>query len=152
MQHYDEWLQKLEQDRKATEDRVPAETFMLIRESDNRILGMVNIRLGLNKALLQHGGNIGYSVRPTERKKGYNTYQLYCALQFCKEQGLDKVLLTCKKDNVGSSKTIQHYGGILENEFFDSSDGSITLRYWIDVEEGLKIGAKQYKDKQKVLK
>ena len=49
-------------------------------------------RFMLNEYLLNQGGNIGYGVRPTERRKGYNKYQLYLAMKNCKEKGIDKVL------------------------------------------------------------
>ena len=138
---YDGWLKKLEEDRTRTNigEKVPAETFFLIRKSDNKLLGIINIRLALNAALLEHGGHIGYGVRPTERKKGYNSYQLYCALKFCKEKGLEKVLLTCNKDNIGSAKTIQNNCGVLE-------DGELIQRYWINVEETLEKGKEKYEN------
>lgn len=50
---YQGWLEKLEQDKKRipNSNMVPAETYYLIRQSDNRIVGMVNIRLSLNEKL-----------------------------------------------------------------------------------------------------
>ena len=141
--NYDEWLQKLENDRniEPSEAWVPGETFMLIRESDNKLIGIINIRLVLNKELTEYAGNIGYGIRPTERRKGYASYQLYLALKFCQEKGLDKVLIACKKDNLGSAKTIQNCYGTLENEFV--KDGELLQRYWIDVNEAVeKLGLK----------
>ena len=114
---------------------VPDETFMLIRKSDNKLIGMCNIRLRLNERLLSHGGHIGQGIRPTERRKGYASYQLYCALKFCDEIGIDRALVTCDKNNIGSAKTIQNCYGILENEIQEET--RITQRYWIDVKEAL---------------
>ncbi len=59
---YKEWLIKLEDDKNRIpdENKVPAETFFLIRENDNRIIGMINIRLVLNERLKKSSGNIGY--------------------------------------------------------------------------------------------
>lgn len=147
---YDAWLLKIENSRKRipTETKVPAETFMLIREEDNKLIGMINIRLMLNKHLLEHAGHIGYSVRPTERRKGYNAYQLYLALKFCDEKGIDQVLLTCDKKNIGSAKTIQHSYGVLENEVLEE-DGSVLQRYWINVKEALIKLDKKYNEKEK---
>src|SRR5690554_2847965 len=71
---YDEWLLKLEKDLDVSNisyDRVPANTYFCIRILDNKIVGMINIRHELNESLLIEGGHIGYSIRPTERKKGY---------------------------------------------------------------------------------
>lgn len=140
LDNYDEWLTKLEKDRhiKSSEERVPSETFMLIRESDNKLLGIINIRLDLNSTLLQHGGHIGYGIRPTERKKGYNSYQLFQALVFCNKKNIKKVLITCDKNNIASAKSIQKFDGILENEIIDPTDGELIQRYWIDVPKVLK--------------
>lgn len=144
---YDGWLEKLEEDRNMVPGsvlgRVPAETFMLIREEDNRLLGIINIRLLLNEELLKRGGHIGYGVRPTERRKGYNAYQLYMALKFCLEKGLDKVLITCSKENIGSAKSIINSGGILEDEYIQDN-GEVVQRYWIDLESNVKRLSRKY--------
>ena len=58
-------------------------------------------------------------------------FKVVKALNFCRELGIDKVLLTCIKDNVASSKTIISNGGILEKEVEDN--GSILQRYWINL-------------------
>ena len=141
---YDGWLKHLEEDRSRTmdDDRVPGETFMLIRKSDNKLIGLANIRLRLDDHLLMYGGHIGYGIRPTERKKGYASYQLYCALNFCQEIGLERVLVTCDKNNLGSAKTIQNSFGVLENEVIDDN-GEVLQRYWIDVNDAIqKLQAK----------
>ena len=74
-------------------------------------------------------GNIGYGVRPTERKKGYATQMLKYALEFCKEKHLKSVIVGCYKDNIASSKTIIKNGGILINEVADA--GKISQYYEI---------------------
>ena len=138
LENYDEWLNFLEDDKNNPRDnRVHARTFFLIRENDNKLLGMINIRLELNDYLYNIGGHIGYSVRPTERRKGYNTYQLYKGLEFCKSIGLDKVLITCNKDNIGSKKTILNSYGVLNNKVYLEDENIYIERYWIDVKETL---------------
>lgn len=92
---------------------------------------MIDIRHRLNEFLLNFGGNIGYSVRKSERRKGYATEMLKLALKKCIELNIKKVLITCNKDNIGSAKTIISNGGILENEIFDPDDNKMTQRYWI---------------------
>ncbi len=76
--------------RIANEEKVPARTYFLIRCSDNKIIGMINIRLSLNEKLKKYGGHIGYSIRPTERGKGYNKINLYLGLKDCKKMELIK--------------------------------------------------------------
>ena len=117
--------------------RCQGKTFLLIRENDNRIVGTINVRWNLTKEMLQFGGNIGYGVRPTERRKGYNKINLYLGLKEAKKLGLDKVMLDCSVTNLGSDKTIKALGGVLERCEKDPWDGEMTNVYWIDVNESL---------------
>lgn len=112
------------------EGLVPATTYLALDESGN-LIGMIDIRHRLNEYLLNFGGHIGYSVRKSERRKGYTAEMLKLALKKCIELNLKKVLITCDKENIASSKTIISNGGVLENEIFDPNDNTITLRYWI---------------------
>ena len=130
-ENYEEWLDKTEKEvHHQNPDLVPATMFFAIY--NNKIVGTIHIRHYLNEPLLIRGGHIGYGVRPFERRKGYATKMLALALAECKKLGIDKVLVTCGKDNIASSKTIQKNGGVLENEFVDAA-GGIILRYWIDI-------------------
>ena len=134
--NYDEWLLKVEKDldlANISEDRVPANTFFFVRLLDNKIIGMINIRHKLNEFLFNEGGHIGYSIRPTERKKGYATLMLKLGLQKCRELNLNKILITCDKTNVASAKVIQKNNGILENEVFSETFSEIIQRYWINL-------------------
>lgn len=140
LDNFEDWLVKLEGDKKSpiTEEKVPAETYFLVRESDNRIVGMINIRLALNEKLKKYGGHIGYSIRPTERQKGYNKINLYLALKVCQKHGIKEVLMDCDKDNVGSAKTMQALGGKLINEYFDDiNTNCIVQDYIINVDKSL---------------
>ena len=126
-----EELKGFEQGIGIPETFVPHTTYWLINESED-ILGVVNIRQRLNERLLQIGGHIGYGIRPSERRKGYATAILELALEKTKVMGLEKVLVTCNKDNIGSAKTIINNGGILESEF-EEDWGNIVQRYWIRI-------------------
>ena len=79
--------------------------------------------------LLNYGGHIGYSVRKSERNKGYAKSMLKYASSFLFSLGLDKILVTCDHENIASKKTIESCGGVLEN--IVKEDNSYTLRYWI---------------------
>lgn len=111
------------------EGLVPDSTFFCLDEDRNIMVGAVNIRHYLNEALLLNGGHIGDGVRPSERRKGIATKMIGLALQECKRLGIDKVLMVCDKDNIGSAKSIINNGGILENEVV--VDGVTEQRYWI---------------------
>lgn len=108
---------------------VPASTYLAVLQDSGELIGMIDIRHRLNEGLLQFGGHIGYSVRPSRRRQGYAVEMLRLGLAECRKLGIDRVLLTCNKTNIGSAKTIQHNGGILENEI--QTPDRITQRYWI---------------------
>lgn len=134
--NYDEWLLKLENSldiQNIPEGKVSGNTYFFIKAEDSRIIGMITIRHKLNESLLNRGGHIGYSIRPTERKKGYGTFMLKLALEKCRELNLSKVLITCNKMNVASAKVIQNNNGILENEVFNEAFSETTQRYWINL-------------------
>ena len=140
LENYEGWLDKLEKHRnyEVTEENVPAETFFLIRINDNKIIGTINLRLALNEKLRKFAGHIGYSIRPTERRKGYNKINLYLALQECQKFGLKSVMLACDKHNIASAKTIQAFDTELEREFFDDEMyHCVQQHYWIDVDKAI---------------
>lgn len=116
---------------------VPNRTFFLIREEDNKIVGMINIRLELNEKLKNSGGHIGYSIRPTERRKGYNKINLYLGLKKCFEYNIKDAWLDCVVSNLGSVKTIQALGGNLLKEDFSDKYGEVVQMYKINVIESL---------------
>jgi predicted acetyltransferase len=109
---------------------VQSTEYITVRSSDDRMVGIVNIRHYLNDYLLKVGGHVGYSIRPTERRKGYAKEQLVLALEKCHQLGINKILITCNKDNEASRKTIIGVGGIKENEIVEE-DGNIVERYWV---------------------
>lgn len=115
--------------------RCQSRTFLLIRENDNKIVGTINVRWNLNEAMLRFGGHIGYGIRPTERRKGYNKINLYLGMLEAKKVGLEKVMLDCDVNNLGSDKTLKALGGKLERTEVDPSDGILTNVYWFNVDE-----------------
>lgn len=143
---YDGWLKKLENDRNCipSEEKVPAETYFLVRESDNKIVGMINIRLCLNERLSKFAGHIGYGIRPTERRKGYNKVNLYLGLKCLKEHGVKEAFLDCEKNNPASSKTMIALGGKLKREYYSNYTKSIVQDYLIDIDKSLKENEKIY--------
>ena len=110
-------------------DFVPDSVYFCLDIDRNIFVGAVNIRHYLNESLYKSGGHIGDGIRPSERKKGYATAMIGLALEKCKELGINKVLMTCDKTNIGSAKSIINNGGVLESEF--EEDGVVEQRYWI---------------------
>ena len=129
------WFEELK--KRSCEDTVPkglvpSSTYLAVREKDNYIVGMIDIRHYLNEYLTQVGGNIGYGVRKTERNKGYAKQMLKLALEKCKELKIKKVLITCDEDNIASEKVILSANAKLED--IRNVDGENKKRFWIDLQ------------------
>lgn len=110
---------------------VPATQFFFIRKSDNKLVGMIQIRHRFNDYLEKYAGHIGYSVRPSERRKGYAKEMLRMTLPFCREIGIDKVMITCIDGNIGSEKTILANGGVYEYTIHEPNENEDLKRFWI---------------------
>ena len=133
MERPEEWLAHTELCRRAAtvpDGLVPATQFIFVREEDKRIVGMLQVRHCFNAYLEKFGGNIGYSVRPSERGKAYAQQMLAEALPYCRELGLEQVLVTCDSGNEASRRVILKNGGKYESTV-DESDGEYVERYWI---------------------
>ncbi len=116
---------------------VPTTEYLCVRKTDNKIVGMVNIRHTIDHEYLsKYGGHISYGIVPDERKKGYGKEILYLALAECSKMGLERVLITCTTKNIASQKCILANGGEFEShiKYRTITDNTIDLnRYWIDV-------------------
>lgn len=79
MEAPEEWLEQVKS--LASVETVPSNfvqstQFIYVREIDNKLVGMIQVRHYFNDFLEKYGGHIGYSVRPSERKKGYAGFML----------------------------------------------------------------------------
>lgn len=127
--------------------RCPSKTFLLIRENDKKIVGVINIRWNLTDEMGRFATNIGYSIRPTMRRKGYNKINLYLGIIEAKKLGLSKVMLDCDATNIGSYKTMEALGGKLELKEIDPYDGVLTCLYSFDVLDTIEKYKDTYSDK-----
>lgn len=134
MENISDWIKQVEDCSKkdtCPPRWVPQTQFIYVRETDNKIVGVLQIRHYFNEYLEKYAGHIGYSVCHSERRKGYATQMLHDALPYCKELGIEKVLICCLVDNEGSRKTILHNGGVYESTVHEPKDNVYLERYWI---------------------
>lgn len=122
---YKKWLNKSVQNSEQKEVidgwKVPQTTFWLLE--DGVPVGFGKIRHFLTDKLLEAGGNVGYAIRPSARKRGLGTKFLGLLLEECRKMEIDKVLLTIRKYNVASKKVALANGGKIEKESEE--------RYWV---------------------
>lgn len=129
---YEEWLEKVTADidiANIPSPRVPALTYFYIRDDDDEIIGMINLRLALNDFLREEGGHIGYCVRPTARRRHYATDMLDEALRVYDTLCINEVIISCDKSNIASAKVIRNCGGELSAEFYSENFGAVIQRY-----------------------
>ena len=115
---YDAWLKSVTANttpETVDPNWVVTDTFFALDEN-NKIVGIIDLRHTLND-FLKDFGNCGYSVRPTERNKGYATEMLHRLLITAKEAGLSELHLSVEKTNAPSIKTIIKNGGVYERSF-----------------------------------
>ena len=149
IENYEGWLKKLEceKNQKVTESQVPKRIFFFVRCDDNKIIGMTSIRTKLNKSYYDFGGNIGYCIRPTERRNGYNKINLYLALKVCKEYRIETALLDVDSNNPASWKTMEALGAQLDSEELSNMEGHDLVRFYsIDVNQSLEKYKEVYED------
>ncbi|MBH5317641.1 GNAT family N-acetyltransferase [Paenibacillus sp. GSMTC-2017] len=94
---------------------------------DEQPVGYGKLRHHLNERLLEHGGHIGYAIRPSERKKGYGKLALKELVAKAVEKDINKILLTVNEENTPSRKVIEASNG----ELARIKDG--VCNYWITI-------------------
>lgn len=134
METINDWLAHLESclsPETVPDGLVPSSTYLALRKEDGYLVGMIDIRHCLNSYLSQIGGHIGYSVRKSERNKGYASEILGLGLEKCRKKGFERVFITCDRNNVASEKVIIKNKGVLEDEI--EINEKIFRRFWIQL-------------------
>ncbi|WP_290137695.1 GNAT family N-acetyltransferase [uncultured Dubosiella sp.] len=128
IESYDEWLKEVTRNTKpetVDPNWVVTDTFFAIRPDDQEIVGIIDLRHSLND-FLKDLGHCGYSVRPSERRKGYGTQMLRQLLDVAKEADLQKLQLSVERDNTASVRVIQNNGGVYERSFsFEGKEADV---------------------------
>ena len=127
--YFEDWVNKIHNNVNIPDKEWGKSLTYLAFDDMDKLVGLLSVRYDLPIEKVKEFGHIGYGVRPSERRKGYATKMISLALEECKKLGMDKVLLVCDKDNIGSVKSIINNGGVLENEVL--KEGKLIQRYWI---------------------
>lgn len=132
---FEDWLIKIKNDEvNCPKDFSPHTLYMAI-DKDNEVVGLIDNRWKEIPILIEFGGLIGYSIRPTKRGNGYATLMLKLSLDKMWEYGKEEVLITCKDFNIASKRTIEKNGGIFIEEYYNKDDGFNYLKYNISKEK-----------------
>lgn len=107
------------------EGLVHCDSYWVIDE-DQAVIGFGAVRHHLGTGFLRtEGGHLGYSIRPSRRRRGHASRVLALLLDRSRELGLETLLLTCVRSNIASARTIESHGGVYEGDYADKR------RYWI---------------------
>lgn len=120
--NFEDWVAKINRNTTVADDEWGIYYLYLVFDENDKLVGLLNIRFNLSNELRELYGDIGYGVRPSERRKGYATQMLEYALSICKEKNLEYAILGCYENNYGSNRTIIKNGGILFRQNFEKRE------------------------------
>ncbi|WP_369297811.1 GNAT family N-acetyltransferase [uncultured Neglectibacter sp.] len=133
----EEWIakvKKLSTPETCPRDHISDTQYLAVRESDDKLVGMIDLRHHIDHPVLSmFGGHIGYSVLPSERRKGYAKEMLRQCLEKARERGLTWVMISCNIHNSGSERTILANGGVFQREIFVPEENDTMKIFWIEL-------------------
>lgn len=121
--------QRFAEGRDLPPERVPQTHYLLLRGT--RLLGGARLRHRLIPVLHRDGGNVGYEIRPTERRRGLGTALLGLVADAARGRGMTRLLVTTARTNLPSIRVIEHHGGVPDGTSVSPHTGETMLRYWI---------------------
>lgn len=117
--------------REANQSGTWGNVILVIRKADGKMVGCFQVHNILNERMARYTGNVGYSVRPSERRKGYATKMLARAKDFLSSFGFEEIYVACLPENEGSKRTILANGGEYSETVYLEEDGVYLERYRI---------------------
>jgi len=129
--NFKDWVDKINRNAEKADDEWGRYLLYLAFDDNDKLVGLLNIRYDLSEELREKYSDIGYGIRPSERRKGYATELLKYALDVCREKEMKEVMVGCYENNYGSNKTILKNGGTLYRRSYEeiklSEEWSISL-------------------------
>ena len=96
----------------------PTITYLLY--AGEKPVGYIGIRTQIDDNWRKWSGNIYYTVRQSQRGKGYGTQMLKLELEECRKLGMVEVYTNASAGNLASARVIEKNGGI----FLEDIEGS----------------------------
>ncbi len=115
--------------RKLKENDARVTVLLCIRKADNKMVGCMQVHHVLNQQMKNFTGHVGYSVRPSERRKGYARQMLARAKDFLSSFGFTEIFVSCLPENEASRRTILANGGELQGRVYLKEDDVELERY-----------------------
>ena len=81
-------------------------TYIAMRKSDNKLVGLAQIKFCFNHNNLTTTAHIVECVRPSERRKGYGRLILQKGIEECRSLGIRKDKLTFERNSKASTGTM----------------------------------------------
>ena len=109
--------------------------YLTFRVSDGKLIGAfcLRFRLEYDDDDPEFASHIGYSIRPSERGKGYGKEQLRLALLEAKKLGLPSLRIVCRDLNEASNRAIRANGGVFLDTIHGEESGMNVNRYEIRI-------------------
>lgn len=128
--NFDEYLQTLRDKESAPlAGMAPATLYWLVAPGGIYV-GELDLRHVLTDDLRRFGGHIGYSIRPSLRRRGYGRLICRLGIEEARARGIGDILITCADDNIASRKIIEANGGMLIDRI-EAGQPVLTRRYWV---------------------
>ncbi len=121
--------------READEHGAWGTVVLCLRKSDMKMVGCMQVHNVLNERMKRFSGHVGYSVRPSERRRGYAKRMLAKAKDYLSSFGFDEIYVSCLPENEASRRTIKANGGKYVETVFLESDGVYLERYKIELKQ-----------------
>lgn len=134
IENYSEWLAHVQAAKVGLPERdlVASTQYLAFNDETDALVGCIQLRHSLNEYLANYGGHIGYSIRPSERRKGYGYEMLQACLEKAAHIGIHKALVTCDETNIASESIIRKASGVYEDTRIDARTGP-KKRFWIHI-------------------